>query len=423
MSSAIAQGAGALLVALVMIRAGMMLASAMRRFSFEKEQRRLGIELLRQRVETAMAQKAAARDVAELSWTGYRKFEVARKVSEASDVVSLSLVPHNRKPLPPFKPGQYLTFRFQMPGRSRPLIRCYSLSDAPDGDRYRITVKRLASPPDKPEALPGLASGYLHDTVSVGDILDVMAPSGQFFLDETTDRPAVLIGGGIGLTPLLSMLNAVVRSGRGREAWLFYVVHNRAEEVMGGHLREIADNYPNVRLRISHTAAAGDEAEGEDYAYAERLTVKLLEDALPSSNFDFYVCGPSGMMSEMIAGVRAWEVPEEHIHHEAFGAASVQQVMAGADGERVRAGVSLPVTFERSGKTVTWRPELGTILDLAEHSGVIIEYGCRAGNCGTCLTAVRSGEITYLGEPGAAAEIGTCLTCIGVPKTALVLDA
>jgi ferredoxin len=101
----------------------------------------------------------------------------------------------------------------------------------------------------------------------------------------------------------------------------------------------------------------------------------------------------------------------------------VQQVMAGAGGERVRAGVSLPVTFERSSKTVTWRPELGTILDLAEHSGVIIEYGCRAGNCGTCLTAVRSGEITYLGEPGAAAESGTCLTCIGVPKTALVLDA
>jgi ferredoxin-NADP reductase len=422
-SSAIAQAAGALLVALVMIRAGMMLASAMRRFSFEKEQRRLGLELLRQRVEAAMAQKAAARDVAERSWTGYRKFEVARKVSEASNVVSLYLVPHNRKPLPLFKPGQYLTFRFQMPDRSRPLIRCYSLSDAPDGDQYRITVKRIASPPDKPETPPGLASSYLHDAVSVGDILDVMAPTGHFFLDETTDRPVVLMGGGIGLTPLLSMLNAIVRSGRNREIWLFYVVHNRSEEVMGGHLREIAVNYPNVRLRISHTAAASDETEGKDYDYAERLTVKMVESALPSSNFDFYVCGPSAMMSDMIAGLRAWEVPEEHIHYEAFGAASVQQVMAGADSERARTDVSLPVTFVRTGKTATWRPEIGTILDLAEHSGVIIEYGCRAGNCGTCLTAVRSGEVAYLGEPGAAAESGTCLTCIGVPKTALVLDA
>jgi ferredoxin-NADP reductase len=284
-------------------------------------------------------------------------------------------------------------------------------------------VKRIASPPDKPETPPGLASSYLHDTVSVGDILDVMAPTGHFFLDETTDRPVVLMGGGIGLTPLLSMLNAIVRSGRNRETWLFYVVHNRSEEVMGGHLREIAVNYPNVRLRISHTAAASDETEGKDYDYAERLTVKMVESALPSSNFDFYVCGPSAMMSDMIAGLRAWEVPEEHIHYEAFGAASVQQVMAGADSERARTDVSLPVTFVRTGKTATWRPEIGTILDLAEHSGVIIEYGCRAGNCGTCLTAVRSGEVAYLGEPGAAAESGTCLTCIGVPKTALVLDA
>lgn len=414
----VAQIFGGILVALVLARAGLSLAAAVRRFAFDQDRRRLSIELLRQRVDIAMAQKAAAHKMADLSWSGYRKFEVARKETEADDVASFYLLPHNRMPLPPYRPGQYLTFRFHIPGRAKPLIRCYSLSDAPDGDQYRITVKRLSAPPDRSDLPAGMSSSFLHEAVSEGSLLDVMAPTGHFHLDETTERPVVLIGGGIGLTPVISMLNAIARAGRTRETWFFYAVNNARQEVMGEHLREVARGNPNIHVRIAHSRPGEGEQQGLDYDYDGHVTAELLKRELPSSNYDFYICGPPPMMSAMIAGLREWEVPEERIHFEAFGAATIQRVGAGKDGAQ-----SIKVTFERSGKTLTWHPEAGTLLDLAEKNGVAIDYGCRAGNCGTCVTAVRSGEITYLGEPGASAESGTCLTCISIPKSPLVLDA
>jgi len=125
-------------------------------------------------------------------------------------------------------------------------------------------------------------------------------------------------------------------------------------------------------------------------------------------------------MRQIIADLRDWGVPEERIHFEAFGAASVRNVAAGAGAEEAQ---PISVHFERAKKRVQWLPDMGTVLDLAERSGVAIDYGCRAGNCGTCVTAVRAGEVTYLSEPGAAVESGTCLACICIPKSGLVLDA
>ena len=419
----VVQTVGGLLVVLVTAQAIIMAVGALRRLAHEQDRRRLSIELLNQKVETAMAERTAAHELASLTWTGYRKFEVARKEPEAGGVASFYLVPHNQRPLPPFKPGQYLTFRFDIPGRAKPLIRCYSVSDAPDPENYRITVKQIPAPPDAPDVPAGLASSYLHDTVAPGHLIDVMAPTGHFFLDDTTDRPAVLIAGGIGLTPLLAMVNATIKEARGREIRLFYGVRNRDEEVMAQHLRDLDQEHQNFHLKIAHSDPQDGETADTDYNYEGRITVDLLRDELPSNNFDFYICGPSAMMSQIIADLRDWDVPEERIHFEAFGAASVQQVVAGADGAAAEGPKELSVVFERSKKSLTWSPEVGTILDLAERNNVAIDYGCRAGNCGTCETAVRSGDVTYLSEPGAEVESGTCLTCISIPKSTLVLDA
>ncbi len=419
----LAQTVGGLLVILVAAQAVVMAVGAARRMAHEQERRRLSIDLLTQKVETAMAQRAAAHEMASLTWTGYRKFEVSQKEVEADGVASFYLVPHNQRPLPPFKPGQYLTFRFDIPGRAKPLIRCYSVSDAPHAEHYRITVKRIPAPPDAPDAPSGLGSSYLHDMVAPGHLVDVMAPTGHFFLDNTTDRPAVMIAGGIGLTPLLSMVNATIQEARGREIHMYYGVRHQSEEVMADHLRALDQEHQNFRLTIAHSDPPETEKQGTDYHHHGRVTVDLLRETLPSNNFDFYICGPSAMMSQIIADLREWDVPEERVHFEAFGAASVQQVVAGADGAASEGPKELSVVFERSKKSLTWTPQIGTILDLAERNNVAIDYGCRAGNCGTCITAVRSGEVTYLSEPGAEVESGTCLTCIAIPKATLVLDA
>jgi ferredoxin-NADP reductase len=111
------------------------------------------------------------------------------------------------KVLPPFLPGQFLTFRLDVPttGGTEQIIRCYSLSDAPRPDSYRVSIKRVL-PPEGSQLPAGRSSSFFHDQVAVGSLLQVRAPAGHFHIDRS-DAPVVLIGGGIGITPMLSMLN------------------------------------------------------------------------------------------------------------------------------------------------------------------------------------------------------------------------
>ena len=147
--------------------------------------------------------------VAAGAWPGLRAFRVARREFEdpAGTQCSFYLEPVDCAPLPPFRPGQFLTFSVPDAGSNRSLVRCYSLSDRPRPDSYRITIKRCLTPSSHPEWPTGIVSAYFHDRVQQGDNLQVRAPAGQFFLDPEPAIPAVLIGGGIGITPMLSMLH------------------------------------------------------------------------------------------------------------------------------------------------------------------------------------------------------------------------
>ncbi len=351
------------------------------------------------------------------------RFELPGKRSESSGVsrvCSLYLAPHDGKPLPPFLPGQYLTFQLRIPETDSPTIRCYSLSDCHHDNHYRVTVKRLP-PEDKPELPPGLSSAFFHDQVQEGDILDIQAPRGRFHLDPSKNHPVVLIGGGIGLTPVLSILNGIVASGSKRETWFFYGVRNGLEHVMKEHLERVARERENVRLHVCYSEPTASDVEGRDYLHGERVTVHLLKRLLPSNNYEFYTCGPPPMMNQVIEELLAWGVPESRIHYEAFGPATIKRV---THTEVPVAGIpSFKVTFARSGKECAWDPAAASLLDFAAANGVRIDSGCRAGKCGTCVTAVRSGQFSYRIDPGAVVGPGTCLTCISVPKADLVLDA
>ena len=135
------------------------------------------------------------------------------------------------------------------------------------------------------------------------------------------------------------------------------------------------------------------------------------------------------MMNSLFEGLREWDVPEANIHYEAFGPATVSKKKeADKASEKAPAAVSenadtILVTFAKSGKEIPWDGEAGSILDLAEDNDISIDSGCRAGNCGTCETAIKSGEIEYLSEPGEQPEGGTCLACISVPKGPITIDA
>jgi ferredoxin-NADP reductase len=421
--------AGALIVILVAFQCALVAIDTARRAAHAGAQRTLEEAILETRLSVARKNRDAEQQQTQ-AWNGWRKFTVAWRVPESADVCSFYLKPHDGKPLPPFKPGQYLTFRLDVPGQSKPVVRCYSLSDAMHEDYYRVSIRRVG--PHHHNVPPGVASCFFHDQLAEGEIVDVKAPSGSFFLDLATTHPIVLLAGGIGVTPLLSMLNELVKPGRlDREVHLFYCVGNSTEHSFRQHLETLKQLHPKLDVHVCYTRPFEHEVLGTDYHSSGRLTVGLLKNQLPSNNYHYYLCGPPAMMEGLIKDLKEWGVPEAQIHSEAFGAPAVKAISTATGKNPPPAAVSeakkhegaLSVQFARSKRSEMWKPGDGTLLEFAEQHQVAIPCGCRAGSCGTCIVAIKKGSVEYKTEPGMEAESGSCLTCCCVPKTELILDA
>jgi ferredoxin-NADP reductase len=273
----------------------------------------------------ATLRRARARG-AHLAWQGLRPFRVAAIVDEAADVKSFYLTPADGLRLPPFEPGQYLTFHLKCPGDEKPVVRCYSLSERPREDYYRCTIKRQDVPRDRPDLPAGRASSMLHRHVRVGDLVEVQAPRGEFFLDPLDDHPIVLIGGGIGVTPLVSMLNAMIAGERQHDVYFFLGVQNSQHHPFREHLVQTAARNESVHLQVSYSRPLDSDRAGIDYHTHGRITIDRLRQSLPSNNFRFYVCGPGGMMESIVPALLDWGVPAEHINYEAFGPATVKSI-------------------------------------------------------------------------------------------------
>ena len=437
------QAVGAILGSVVICYMAVMTAQLRRQGARERKQGELSLQLLRQQIEAASLLRTQ-REQEQLCWNGYRKFVVQSKVQEADNVYSFYLFPHDCKPLPLFRPGQFLTFRLDVPGIEKPVVRCYSISNHPNPHYFRITVKRVPG---------GMVSNHLIDAVDEGAILDVQAPRGEFRMDVHEQRPAVLIAGGVGVTPFVSMLGAVAGAKSGREVTLVYGVRNGREHAFASWLKELIATCENIRVvTVYSEPSETDEAAG-GFDYAGFVNAELLKSVLPSNNFDFYLCGPPPMMNSVMDELRGWGVPATSIRTEAFGAPSARVIGSQKDGEapsdateaaetktngthpgkaastvkaiaaKLTAKKAPSVRFSRTGRTVRWEESCGSLLGLAASNGVGIESACGAGNCGSCQTAVRSGKVRYPDPPGFPCEDRTCLPCVAVPDGDVVLDA
>ena len=356
------------------------------------------------------------------SWKGLRDFRVSSKVFEDKDknICSFSLSPVDGGALANYQPGQFLTFQLDIPGKGGDgsLVRCYSLSDGPGGDSYRVSIKRVPPPTDRPELPPGLSSNHFHDHIQKGDVLKVRAPSGHFFL-ERGSSPVVLIGGGIGITPMLSMLSDTLNNNSNRAIWIFYGVRNSAEHAMKRHIEELAKEHDNFHLRVCYSAPKQWDKKGVDYQHKGRVDINLLRLSLPFRVYDFYICGPRPMLESIVPGLEDWGVPDQHIHYEAFGPASINRRAR----KQEASGEEFTVTFAKSGVTAMWDGSEDTLLDFAESNGVEIASGCRAGGCGSCQTEISEGEVAYTQSPDFDPEPGACLPCVSRPKKNLVVEA
>lgn len=354
------------------------------------------------------------------AWSGWRKFRVDRVVAENDTIKSFYFLPHDGKAIAGFLPGQHLTFRLKVPGQSKPVIRCYSLSDSAEEDGYyRVSIKKQLAPPKSPDAPPGVSSCYFHDQLLEGDVLDVRAPGGKFYLDMTEKSPIVLIGGGIGLTPSLSMLNTLADVNSDRKIHLLYAMQNKDEQIMEAHFLAIEKKLKNFRFHRFFAFCEPEELN--ESVHQGYISCPTMRDIGIEFDADFYICGPPPMMNAIVGGLEGEGVSQDRIHFESFGPASVsKKSVPKVDGDKAK---TFPITFSLSGKNVDWDPSQGSVLDAAESVGVDIQSGCRAGSCGTCLTAIQEGEVTYIDDAGVDIEKGSCLACIAVPKGPLKVHA
>jgi len=382
--------------------------------------------------ESTWQPEPAARSTNAGAWSGWRDFRVIRRVFEdvANTQCSFYLQPVDGVPLSDFKPGQYLTFSLPVidtaggsATSTRSLIRCYSLSDRPDPASYRITIKRIPHPRDRPDLPPGASSTHLLDRVHEGDILRVRAPSGHFYLDPDAAVSAVFIAGGIGITPIISMLRWSVAAQPERRVHLYYGVRSSADHAFKQLLEEMATSYPALKLHVVYSCPGLGDVSGRDYQHVGYVDLELLRSSLPHGRHQFYVCGPPPMMKSLVPALRAWGVDESDIHFEAFGPASVQPSGPAATEPMAAPSASFEVRLSRSGRTLVWDGQDANLLDFTERHGVLVESGCRSGSCGTCETGLTSGDVSYLDRPDYDIAPGHCLLCVGKPQSALELEA
>jgi hypothetical protein len=368
---------------------------------------------------------------AEAAWQGLRAFRVTKREDEdaARSQCSFHLQPVDGEPLPAFRPGQFLTFTLDVavPGpdgamAARPVTRCYSLSDAPDPTHYRVTIKRVPAPPDHPEYPPGRVSNHVHDRVQVGDVLQVKAPGGSFFIEPDPDTSVVLIGGGIGITPMMSMLRWCAAVQPQRSVYLYYGVRNGREHAFRSQLEAMVAAHPAFRLNVVYSCPDPTDLVGRDFQHEGRIDVALLQRTLPPGRHAFYVCGPPGLMQSLVPALVDWGVPVADLHFEAFGPATVR-LPGAATVDGAAQVTDVDIRFTRSGRTLAWDGHDATLLDFAERHGIAVESGCRSGGCGSCETRVLAGSVRYANPPDHEPAAGHCLLCVGRPASALVLEA
>jgi ferredoxin-NADP reductase len=363
------------------------------------------------------------------AWSGLRTFRVARRVYEdaAQTQCSFYLEPLDGQALPDFKPGQFLTFSLLLaagPGAvARTVTRCYSLSDCPTPAHYRVTIKRVVAPIEPAGVPEGAASNFFHDHVHAGQTLQVRAPSGHFHLDTLAHTPVVLIAGGIGITPMMSMLRWCAQHQPERVVHLYYGVRNSAEHAYKAVLEDMARTLPQLRLHVVNSKPLAEDTPDADYQHPGRVDLALLKQTLPHGVHAFYICGPAALMESLVPELLQWGVARTDIHFEAFGPASVRLPDEGPVVQGANAAEPLAVHFQRSGRTLSWSGKQSNLLDFAEAHGIQVESGCRSGSCGSCVSTVVRGTVDYASPPDFELAPGQCLLCVGRPREALALDA
>ena len=248
-------------------------------------------------------------------WNGYRDFVVDRKVQESDEVYSFYLRPADGGAIPDYLPGQYITVKIDHP-ITPTSPRNYSLSDMPGGNCFRISVKR--EDPLTTNAPAGLISNYLHESVNEGDTLEIGPPCGEFTLTAADPgRPVVLIAGGIGVTPVLSMAKWLASNQPERKVVFIQAARNSRVQALTDEITELANSHPQFEQRLLYSNPEGNDAERCDVVGL--LQPEHLQEWTPIEEAEFFVCGPKVFMTCVLDQLQTLGVDETRLHYEFFG--------------------------------------------------------------------------------------------------------
>jgi nitric oxide dioxygenase len=249
-------------------------------------------------------------------WNGWRNFVVESVTPESETIRSFVLVPEDGQSALRHEPGQYLGLLFDLPGHGV-LKRNYSISCAPNGRAYRITVKREGRV-DEPA---GIVSNWLHDHASEGTVLRAAPPAGDFFLDRQSNDPVVLVSGGVGLTPMMSMLETITTATPERPTWYIHGALNGRLHAMRDRTKALTAGNENIRLHTFYAEPEAHDREGEHYDAAGLISADWLVAQTPHDAATYYLCGPKPFLSALVNGLQRRGVPAERIRFEFFGPA------------------------------------------------------------------------------------------------------
>jgi len=360
------------------------------------------------------ANKIAQAEARQDEWLPY---EITEMVEESSLIKSFYLKAKDHQALK-FLPGQFLTVKANINGKE--LIRNYSLSSAPADPLYRISVKHEQS--NKANLPDGVFSSHIHQQFKVGDTLYAKAPRGGFTFDIENQRPAVLLAGGVGITPMISMarhaLNELIRTRSGETLTFIGAAKDHQQRAFFDEFNDLAAA-SSGHIRAFWTLSDIDPSlkPGKDFHNKGRISAELLQAILPIDDYDFYLCGPAGFMQSTYDLLRKLGVNDARIQAEEFGPASLKRDADHATKAFKPGPVATEAVIEFTDSKVeqAWSEGDGNLLDFAEAHGFTPEFGCRSGQCGACKTKLISGKVAYQTEHPSTIADDEVLLCCAVP--------
>jgi nitric oxide dioxygenase len=249
-------------------------------------------------------------------WNGWRDFAVESVVNESSIIRSFQLIPVDGGKIVRHKPGQYLGLALDLPVIGR-LRRNYSISCAPNDRAYRITVKREAA-----SGVPcGLASNWLHDHALPGTVIHVAAPAGDFFLDTASEDPVVLVSGGVGMTPMVSMLETVAQNQPRRPVWWVHGALNGRVHAMRDHIGALIARTPNAKAATFYAEPLDGDTQGKMFDVKGLISGRWLSLNTPIDHATYYLCGPKAFLRNLVGSLLGQGVPPDRVRYEFFGPA------------------------------------------------------------------------------------------------------